>query len=125
MILVSVHDLYWLPPAAVVAYAWLWLYRSRGSFRPIRLRPAVGLVALLLATGASSGLLATVIHSWVTGHFTWFTPFGGWGLLLGLLAVLVGVITTGRLRFLALISGLLSVMAWLAYLWDRRSPLWF
>jgi hypothetical protein len=65
-------------------------------------------------------LLAAVVHSWVVGSFTWSTPFAGWGLLLGLAAVLVGVMSKGILRFLTTASAALSLAAWVGYLTARR-----
>lgn len=113
---VSMHDLYWLPSVALVAYEWLWLWRSGNGLRPVHSRLALGIAALLLATGASLSLLAAVVHSWVIGHFTWLPLFGGWGFLVGFLAVLAAFMAEGMLRILTLISGALSAVASYAYL---------
>ena len=116
----SIHDLYWLPSAGVVAYEWHWLYRYRETLNPIRFRLVVGLFALLLATGASLTLLVTVVGSWIVGSFTGSPGLGGPGLFLGLLAVLVSIVAEGRVRSLSLIGGLLSMAAWFGYMSDRR-----
>jgi hypothetical protein len=119
----SIHDLYWLPSAGVVAYEWRWLYRYRETLKTIRFRLGVGLFALLLATGASLTLLVTVVSKWIVGSFA-ESPvpgLGGPGLFLGLLAVLVSIVAADRFRVLSLIGGLLSMVAWVAYLWDIRS----
>ena len=114
-----IHDLYWLPSAGVVAYEWHYLYRNRETLNPIRFRLVVGLFALLLATGASFTLLVTVVGSWIVGAFIGFPRLGGPGLFLGLLAALISIVAEGRVRFLSLTGGLLSMAAWFAYLLDR------
>src|SRR5215471_3470735 len=88
----SIQDLYWLPSAGIVTYEWVWLCRKKQTLKPVRVRTAVGILGLVLATVATVALLIAVVHSWVVGSFTWSTPFDIWGLLLGLAAVLVGVV---------------------------------
>jgi hypothetical protein len=117
----SIHDLYWLPSAGVVAYEWRWLYRCRETLKPIDFRLVVGFFALLLATGASLTLLIAVVGRWIVGSFAEPPGLGGPGLFLGLLAVLVSIVAAGRFRVLSLIGGLLSMVAWFAYLSDIRS----
>ena len=116
----SIHDLYWLPSAGIVTYEWVWLCRKKQTLKPVRVRTAVGILGLVLATVATVALLIAVVHSWVVGSFTWSTPFDIWGLLLGLAAVLVGVVSKGRLRFLTTASAALSLAAWVGYIMARR-----
>ena len=118
--IMSIHDLYWLPSAGIVTYEWVWLCTQRRTLKPVRGRAAVGILGAVLATAATVALLTAVVHSWVVGSFTWSTPFDGWGLLLGLAAVLVGVVSKGRLRFLTTASAALSLAAWVGYLMARR-----
>jgi hypothetical protein len=116
----SMQDFYWLPSAGTVTYEWVWLYAHRRTLEPVRGRAAVGILGLVLTTAASLSLLTAVIHSWVVGSFTWSTPLDGCGLLLGLLAILVGVVSKGRLRLLTTTSAALSVAGWAGYLMARR-----
>jgi|SRR5580704_12835683 hypothetical protein len=116
----SIQDFYWLPSAGIVTYEWLWLYAQRRTLKPVRGRAAVGILGLVLATAATLSLLTAVVHSWVVGSFTWSTPFDGWVLLLGLAAVLVGVVSKGRLRLLTSASAALSLAAWAGYAMARR-----
>jgi len=116
----SIHDLYWLPSAGIVTYGWVWLCRQKQTLKPVRGRAAVGILGLVLATVATVVLLTAVVHSWVVGSFTWSTPFDGWGLLLGFAAVLVGVVSKGRLRFLTTAGAALSLAAWVGYIMARR-----
>ncbi len=115
-------DLYWMPSTAIVAYEWAWLCGHRETLKPVRVRVIFGLLGLLLATVASLSLLAAVFHSWAIGCCTWATPFDG-GILLGLVAIFVGAISKGRLRFLTIASASLNFAAWIGYAWSRRSPL--
>jgi hypothetical protein len=114
-------DLYWMPSTAIVAYEWAWLCGHTETLRPVRVRVIFGLFALLLATGASLTLLATVVGSWIVGSFAGLPGLGGPGLFLGMFAVLVSIVAEGRVRLVSLIGGLLSFFAWYGYLWDRHN----
>jgi hypothetical protein len=116
----STQDFYWVPSAGIVTYEWVWLYAQRRTLKPVRGRTAVGILGLVLATAATLSLLTAVVHSWAVGSFTWSTPLDGWGLLLGLAAALVGVVSKGRLRLLTTASAALSLAAWAGYLMARR-----
>ena len=111
-------DFYWLPSAGTVTYEWVWLYTQKGTLKPLRGR--AGILGLVLTTAASLSLLTAAVHSWVVGSFTWSTPFDGCGLLLGFVAVLVGVVSKGRLRLLTTLSAALSLAGWVGYLMARR-----
>jgi hypothetical protein len=118
--IMSIADFYWIPSAGVVTYEWLWLYAQRRTLKPFRTRSLVGIVGLILVTSATLGLLTAVLDNWVSGSFTWPTPFGGWGVFLGLAAVPVGVASKGRLRLLTLASAALILAGWGGYLMARH-----
>ncbi len=118
--IMSIQDFYWMPSAGVVTYEWWWLYVQRRTLKPFRTRAIAGIVGLVLATVATLGLLTVVVDNWVVGSFTWPTPFGSWGVLLGLAAVPVGVASKGRLRFLTVASAALILAGWGGYLMARR-----
>ena len=118
--IMSIADFYWMPSAGVVAYEWLWLYRQRRRLKPFGTRSLFGMVGLILVTIGTLGLLTAVVDNWVVGSFTWPTPFGGWGILVGLAAVPVGVASKGRLRLLTLTSAALIVAGWGGYLMARH-----
>lgn len=75
----SRFDLYWLPSARLLLTNGRGYTAARKRLKPIRGRMILGLLGLLLATGASLSLLAAVVHSWIVGSFTWSTPFDGFG----------------------------------------------
>jgi len=116
----SIPDFYWMPSAGVVTYEWLWLYAQRRTLKPFRTRALFGIVGLVLVTVATLGLLTAVVDNWVSGSFTWPTPFGGWGIFLGLAAVPVGVGSKGRLRLLTLAGAALILAGWAGYLMARQ-----
>jgi hypothetical protein len=118
--IMSIADFYWIPSAGVVTYEWLWLYAQRRTLKPFRTRSLVGIVGLILVTSATLGLLTAVLDNWVSGSFTWPTPFGGCGVFLALAAVPVGVASKGRLRLLTLASAALILAGWGGYLMARH-----
>lgn len=119
----AIHELYWIPPAIVGCWGWVWVCRNWRAVHPIRWRALIGLAGLAVATMAFLCMVAAVLYSWINARFDWLTPFDGWGVLLSVCAVVMGVIATGRLRFFATSSALLSLLGWIAFILARRVPL--
>ena len=119
----AIHELYWIPPTAICCWGWAWLRHNWAAGKPIRLRGAIGIVGLMTATAACVSLFAAVLYSWINGRFDWLTPFDGWGILLSISGIVIGVMATGRLRLFTTSSALLSLAAWVGFVAARRVPL--
>jgi len=119
----AIHELYWIPPAAIGCWGWFWLRQNWEVVQPIRLRSLIGIIGLSIATAAFVSLFCAVSYSWTTGRFDWLTPFDGWGILLSICGLLMGIIAAGRLRLFTMSSALLSLFAWIGFVAARRVPL--